>query len=204
MERELQRLSGMVAWLVGIVGRMLRVQAGLVVAVDRLERRTGPDGRHQRPGSRGASGAGAPRRPALRLLVRAADVSLGMLLLALVFGVGQGLLPEGPLPAAEAGPSTTARVRATATANDGRRDAAGTPAGPAGRGGWAGRGSTGQAVQQQEAALAGRPVVAPTTAATLPGVTSTTLPLLEPSVTVPEVTTTTRLCRNPHGCDEGP
>lgn len=105
MRRELERLNRTVAWLVGMVGRMLSVQAGLVAAVERLERRSHPagSGRHARTG--GAR---------LRLLRRSADMTLGMVLLALMFGVGQGLLPEGPVPpAAGAEQLDPRRVRAT-------------------------------------------------------------------------------------------
>lgn len=113
----MRELAQTVAWLVATVTRMLAVQAGLVTAVDRLERRTRQEG-HERPA--------APRRR-LRLVGRVVDMTLGMVVFALVFGLGQGLLPEGPVPPAEAEPiaqEPKRTVRATTTT---------TVAGPTGR-----------------------------------------------------------------------
>ena len=170
--RELERLTRTVGWLVGMVGRLVAVQAGLLVAVERLEGRTRPAG-------------GRHARPRLRLLVRAVDMTLGMLVLALVFGVGQGLLPGGSVPPAAAGPERPERKRTSGVAT--------TTTGPAGRSGRSGWGHQGgqpaggqvlPAAQQTDRTLAGPTSTTSTTLTPSSSTTSTILPVVVSSTTV--------------------
>jgi hypothetical protein len=192
--QRLERLSRLVA-------RLVEVQAGLVEAVDRLERRTGPTDRRAQPQVATLAAPARRGHRGLRLAIQVLGALLAGLAVAVVFSSGQTLHPSMGMPPALADPTTTARLAIT----PGTAAAGGQPGGMVGGraaavGGQAARadGSGERAIRPP--AVAAGDAAATSTTTTLPGVTSTTLPAL-PETTLPAVPTTT-LCRNPKHCDD--
>jgi hypothetical protein len=90
----------LIAGLAGVVGEVVGTQVGLVRAVDQLERR----GRHSPPQRR------------FRPRASFGNVLVFGLVFGVLFTLGSGALPEGPMPAAEADTSRPARqVQPTTT-----------------------------------------------------------------------------------------
>jgi hypothetical protein len=184
--------------LAAVVERVVGVQAGLVEAVDRLERRTGPEDRRVQPEPAMTASPAAQRRPlrrGVRLAIQILGVLLAGLAVAVVFSAGPGLHPGMGMPPALADPTTTREILKAPTTTTGRAGG-GSGGSPTSTGG----ARQGRVPTRPAMAVPAEPTASSTT--TLPVVSSTTAPAPETSMTVPEIPTTT-LCRNPKHCDDG-
>jgi hypothetical protein len=175
-----------------LVARLVEVQVGLVEAVDRLERRTAAA-----PADTAPLPAPALRPRRSRSALRLAGQTVGALVagvaVAVVFSAGPGLHPGVGMPPALADPTSTTTGQVS-------------PQTTAGRAGSQADGPTTSTVGARQGRTPTRPAMTvpagpAASSTTLPVVSSTTVPLPETSVPLPEVPTTTTLCRNPHGCD---